>query len=489
MKKNKAITLILAAMLTGSVLTAWAQDVTVLHMKDGTTRRYSNGNMYTTNMQFWQFTPDTTANATFTTRHANQYETEWNVDEVWQYDGQYNVGIVWMDDFPVQDYARHGLIFGTSPNLTAESCDTMVYVNDDAIQGIWYGTRGMVNKEKYNGSVHYVIIGPSNRTFHYLDGYSYDVTLELNTLYSLNNRIMTPLEPGKTYYYRTFIKAMVEQGGEREDVFLYGSEKNFRVPVVMADFGYYSSYIPTPDACTDFYQKHFPDSVMAPTYTDWESLWTQWRATDAGSKVDLTPDATSQEFEDGTGYRLNRIPDEFYRWVSQREIVIDVPDGLTEVSTYQETGSCDLFPTVSPDTITVDDDSLGIPGGKYIRFTPLRTTVNHSATFSSSEVVPGVRYKLEISFAPETKYMDEENATLPTLVRVMANDMTIFFNGSQTSDVSGTEVTKLVNEDFSTTEMGLDLRIETRVSSLQLKRLQYNRILRIAEIRLTPVKE
>ena len=32
---------------------------------------------------------------------------------------------------------------------------------------------------------------------------------------------MTPLEPGKTYYYRTFIKAMVEQGGEREDVFLY----------------------------------------------------------------------------------------------------------------------------------------------------------------------------------------------------------------------------------------------------------------------------
>lgn len=489
MKKNIAITLILAAMLTGSVLTAWAQDVTVLHMKDGTTRRYENGNMYTTSMKFWQFTPDTTANATFTTRHANQYETEWNVDEVWQYDGQYNVGIVWMDDFPVQDYARHGLIFGTSPNLTAESCDTMVYVNDDAIQGIWYGTRGMVNKEKYNGSVHYVIIGPSNRTFHYLDGYSYDVTLELNTLYSLNNRIMTPLEPGKTYYYRTFIKAMVEQGGEREDVFLYGSEKNFRVPVVMADFGYYSSYIPTPDACTDFYQKHFPDSVMAPTYTDWESLWTQWRATDAGSKVDLTPDATSQEFEDGTGYRLNRIPDEFYRWVSQREIVIDVPDGLTEVSTYQETGSCDLFPTVSPDTITVDDDSLGIPGGKYIRFTPLRTTVNHSATFSSSEVVPGVRYKLEVSFAPETKYLDEENATLPTRVRIRANDNIVSFDGEQGPYISGTEVTKLVNEDFSITKMGLDLRIDTYVSSTQLKRLTHNRIMRIAEIRLTPVTE
>ena len=58
MKKNIAITLILAAMLTGSVLTAWAQDVTVLHMKDGTTRRYSNGNMYTTSMKFWQFTPE-----------------------------------------------------------------------------------------------------------------------------------------------------------------------------------------------------------------------------------------------------------------------------------------------------------------------------------------------------------------------------------------------------------------------------------------------
>ena len=177
------------------------------------------------------------------------------------------------------------------------------------------------------------------------------------------------------------------------------------------------------------------------------------------------------------------MPGKFYTWLTKQKMVIDAFDGLKEVSTYRDENYY-YQPTVSPDQITVDDAAWGIHGGRYVRFTPLRTTTNNSATYSCAKVVPGVRYRLLIIFAPETVYDDEE-AKLPTLVRVTAN-------GSIQADrqeVSATEVTTLDLPDFSTKVMGLDLKIETCVTSAQIRNKKYNRILRIAQIRLTPIEE
>ncbi len=51
---NKQRNILLAAtMLMSGMLTVTAQNVTTLHMKDGTTRQYPNGWTNTTAISFW----------------------------------------------------------------------------------------------------------------------------------------------------------------------------------------------------------------------------------------------------------------------------------------------------------------------------------------------------------------------------------------------------------------------------------------------------
>ena len=478
MKKFITKTLILAAAMACLAQVAKAQDVTVLHMKDGTTHRFANGIFNSTNISFWSYVPDSTVSS-YTTRHNDGYTVDWNADAVWHVNGQYSIGVCWVDDYPTSYYytCRHGLLFGSTPNLTADHCDSLKYYESDYDASMYTNGRN-VDLEH----VHYMIIGQDKLSTRFIENTAYGMVLYLRNV--KDNRINAPLEIGKTYYYRTFIEPFVLKDGKRQSEFLYGPEKSIRIPRVMADFGYSANKeAATDEACAAFTAKHINDSLTVLTWDDLKPLWTEWRATDEGSKVDLTADTTTEQFEDGTGYRLNRLPDEFWAWLKRQEIVIDAFDDLKKVSTTIN-ASGEIMSTVSTDRISNDDAAWGIPGGKYIRFTPLLTTVNHSAMYNSMRVVPGVHYRLQINFAPETQYDDEESM-LPTRVRVEANGTTLLNN----QDVSATSVTTLEVPDFCTTVMGLDLLIATRVTSSQVRNKLYNRILRIAEIRLTPLAD
>ena len=135
------------------------------------------------------------------------------------------------------------------------------------------------------------------------------------------------------------------------------------------------------------------------------------------------------------------------------------------------------------------DPKWGVPDNKYALFTPITNAVNPYVVYRSNEVIPGVHYKLELNFAPETRFENTDstaNYFLPTLVRVIdVNNKNAVLVKSQ--EIPATQLTSLVIDDFSTTNMECDLKIETRVSSTQLNKNQYNRIMRIAKMRLTPV--
>jgi len=485
MMKTRTILLIIAIM--GCFASAAAQDVTTLHMKDGTTKRYTNGAKGATSIQFFDYVPAKTYAPDYTSKHENNYVAEWNVNQVCQIGGEYVVGLFWEDNLPSNFKAISGVLFGTAPGLTLDNCQEKMYATDARVQyRSSYGDLSYV----INEHTHYMWIGSKiNRSMCMnIDGknfISYD---------TIANFIRTPLEVDHTYYYRTFSEGKALVGGEEQTVVFYGEERSFRVPRIMADFAYYPYPRATDKALAAFAAAHLPDTIAVPTWKQWEPLWNLWRATDEGKNYDLSADITTEKFDDGTGYRLNRIPDEFYTWIANREIVIDPFDVLEIPRVYDSTVKDSVY-TMTLSYIENVDEKWGIPGGKYIRFEPLITTMNQSITYRSKEVVPGVRYKLQMNLAPETGE-ESEVYMLPTKLRVYS----ISGDKSDEIDLPGkeakggvtiptTETTTIEMDNFSTTAVGLDLRYQTAVSNAEIRRGQFNRVMRIAEMRLTPMPD
>lgn len=484
MMKTRTILLIIAIM--GCFASAAAQDVTILHMKDGTTKRYTNGAKGATSIQFFDYAPAKTYAPDYTSKHENDYVAEWNVNQVYQIDGEYVVGLFWEDNLPSNFKAISGVLFGTAPGLTLDNCQEKMYATDAYVQYRYSGYLSVVTDEH----THYMWIGnkikkPMLMSIDEQRFESYD---------TIANFIRTPLEVDHTYYYRTFSEGKALVDGEEQTVVFYGEERSFRVPRIMADFAYYPYPRATDEALAAFAAAHLPDTIAVPTWKQWEPLWNLWRATDEGKNYDLSADITTEEFDDGTGYRLNRIPDEFYTWIANREIVID-PFNVAEIPRAYDENVKDSVYTMILSYIENVDEKWGVPGGKYVRFEPLITTMNQSVTYRSREVVPGVRYKLQMNLAPET---GEESAVykLPTKLRVYS----ISGDKSDEIDLPGkeakggvtiptTETTTIEMVNFSTTAVGLDLRYQTAVTNVEIRKKLFNRILRIAEMRLTPMTD
>ena len=451
---------VLVAVLVCCIMSALAQDVTILHMKDGTTRRYPNGVANTTNMAFYEYNRHQVT-ASQTEISSNGHVFPLDVNQFWEIEGQYVVGNYWQDDIPDNFQAVRGVCFGKAPGLTVDNCLGKTYVQP----------------YEYGSNFYYVVIGeplPFDLTFN-------DASILIRD--STMNRIIVPLEMGVNYYYRLFAECQVQEGGQQKTAVFYGDEKNFRIPRLMAAYDYYLTPRGSREALAAF-AAHFPADVTPPTWEDLDSLWNVWRATDQGKSIDISADISSATFDDGTGYRLNRIPDEFYTWLAHREIVIDPYDGIVALSKIHDPFSMEAYDsieTISP-VIVYPDASWNVPGGKYVRFEQYFTTVNHYVVYRCNEMVPGVQYKLFINYAPET----EGGPMLGTEVRT-----TLSPNGTEpiyikNQEVSGTEVTSY-EYDVRSLAMGMDYKIETRVGSADLRNNRKTRIMRIAEMKLVPV--
>jgi len=490
----------LTAALLGCFVGAAAQDVTILHMKDGTTKRYTNGVKWKTSMGFYEYTPVNTKTFNSSTTHDNGYVYDWGVTQVQKVDGEYMVGLFWQDFMPDNFHARHGVCFGTKPGLTVDDCLAKEYATDEVVVKRDNSSINFVNV--FGGHSYYMWIGARKSTnLEMFIGYG-DNPMKLVTVDTLVNYITIPLEIGKTYYYRTFAEGTVLEAGLEKTVVFYDDERSFQVPRVMGDFGYYPYLRATEEALTAFANAHL-DSLATLTWQQLEPLWNKWRATDEGKNYDLSADITSEKFDDGTGYRLNRIPDEFYIWAANREIVIDAFDGLAEVSKYYDKNTKDSVSTALEYRVTNVDPKWGVPGGKYILFKPTNTIFRPQITYRSDEVMAGVKYKIQFNFAPETDEFATDMDLRPTKVRIGVKapsgnkfQSLNYPDGRRNIEVSATEVTTYEIQDFVMPAMGLDLQYENNVSISETKldgnnpdKVVYNRILRIAEVRLIPMKD
>lgn len=467
---------------------ATAQDVTILHMKDGTQRRFVNGLKNTTEVSFYEF--DAAKQNTYikggTTSHENGFSHAWDVTQAWHENGQYAVAIVWVDDIPQNFQACRGVCLSSEPNVSVDHCDTLKYYNTFNPMKI----RAQGGLEIDPDHLHFMIIGKDFNP-DIIEVENGNESFYLYRLFAVNverNHLNVVLQPGNTYYYRTFAEVQVEEGGQTKTTYLYGSEKSFRVPRVMGDAAYFPYPQGTEDAVAAF-AAHFPDSVTAPKWKEMETLWDKWRATPEGAAVDLTPYITTETFEDGTGYRLNYIPDEFYDWMTKHEVVIDAFDGLAEAEHVLENTNLVEAPDLMIDSVTNVDDSWNVVGGKYIRFSPAMSTLNIRAVYRGSEVMPGIRYKLLVNFAPETVTEKTDSTEVFFLsTKVDVADVKAKKTLVTKHEVPVTEASTLVIDGFCTTAPALDLKIETNVTNLERRRNLFNRIMRIAEIRLIPIR-
>ena len=159
---------------------------------------------------------------------------------------------------------------------------------------------------------------------------------------------------------------------------------------------------------------------------------------------------------------------------SNKEIIIDVTNiAESENATYN---------------IKSIDKSWNVPGKYYIHVKPSNATSNPMITYRCSEVVPGVKYKLIITFVPDTG--DEWR---PSRISVGTMPMGVPYNSSDyhelfhSLDLPATEVTTIEADDVLSTSMGLDLRIKT--SLIVRQNATHCREIRIADIRLVPVNK
>ncbi len=162
-------------------------------------------------------------------------------------------------------------------------------------------------------------------------------------------------------------------------------------------------------------------------------------------------------------------------------IVIDPIDGLSSVSFSGDE------PSVTYQRVSDVDAQWGIPNNNYVCFEPTSTTINVYALFHSDKVEPGMRYKVQVVFAPETR---EGKGLLPCKVNIDVQDGSNNSIKSLTADfpASATEVTTFEADTVEMSQKDFYLKIETSTSNSEIRGKKFNRVFRIAEIRLIPLE-
>ena len=162
-------------------------------------------------------------------------------------------------------------------------------------------------------------------------------------------------------------------------------------------------------------------------------------------------------------------------------IVIDPIDGLSSVSFSGDE------PSVTYQRVSDVDAQWGIPNNNYVCFEPTSSTISVYALFHSDKVEPGMRYKVQVVFAPETR---EGKGLLPCKVNIDVQDGSNNSIKSLTAGfpASATEVTTFEADTVEMSQKDFYLKIETSTSNSEIRGKKFNRVFRIAEIRLIPLE-
>ena len=415
---------------------ATAQDMTTIHMKDGSSMSFENGRHNVTNIRLWRNTGEMTISSVY-----NNYIQMENVDGDYCALLSFNKGYT-----SPTDNSTLTICVGTTDNLTLESCDFEVPATDLDIDDRLYFQLGAA--DALNKSSWYI-----------------------NSKYKPLPVVDYPLKKGQTYYWRPVMRVPYMQGGQSKEAIVYDKQAySFRIPLLMAESGLLpleqcgkDVVYPDTAAWSAFYKQYFPD-VATDKLTSLGKLWTLWIA-DHQSEVTISQDLT---FDDGVLHLVSAVPDVFYQWIATRDVVINDTTQIID------------FARCTWKVINNVDEKWQVPGNSYIKFTSSTATVNPTFTLDASEVVPGMPYMLEIVFAPDTS---EEN-TKPTKLQIKGNynDGTTGTLGESNYEIAATELSRLALPDPVTNLVSL--KIQTNI--LVNQNSKYQRVIRLAEVRLKP---
>lgn len=450
-----------------------SDNLVVLYIKDGTTKQFEeygatmstdgrNCSMFFGNMQNLCY-------ITKVPKYGMTWE-EWNENVYYSNheDNNYYVALAWWVPEMRVCPQRHGVCLGGKPGLTLEECDNVVEFDEE---------------HKINETP-YILVG-SEKAFYYDKVHDmYDLG-RLGNIDQLYNWLNLPLECGQTYYYRPFAVYSYESGGQEKEYICYGSEESFRIPKLKADFGYGTEPIVPDEVWKSFMGSHFDEKDNCKE--NWEllsKLFDEWLDY---SQTDWTPYSLDVEFDDGIGYQIKQIPDEFYTWLMKREIVI-----RPTIASYRDQVMSDgeVIPLVVK-RVTGVSEEWQIPNNEYLVVESSAPTINCEIQFTNLGIMPNVHYKVTIVFAPETREeMKDTHYMLPTQVRIGTPYQQFEFNGSNDVVIPATEVTTLVYNDYVSPSFDANntLNIKTHVSATQLRTNTYSRIMHIGQIKLTPIE-
>lgn len=347
-----------------------------------------------------------------------------------------------------------GILYATTPNVTIETGELLQPIKGQSLT-IENFERGTID----------VQFGEFNSS---LDNLFFSVDLEFET----------------TYYFRTFVRRPSNSDIYEEEYFYSKEQSVYTDKPTMLYYG--ATIDPAPYAQTGY---------VMPSDSAWISLAERYpyiavRGTCADLIKEhwneyLTPEriaalkpqcATTYECSDGRLYILNSIGDDFAQYA------INLYDDEFTTSGYTED-----YSQITTDTLIECEASWNVPNNRYWEYKSIRVTGNPDPTIKLSKpLMANYNYTIEIMFAPDITQTDtlpskfnltfeytSENGKLKRMI--LGKDL-------QTNDQLGTVFT------FDSLSVGgfgeASLAIKGHVTS---RETQYSRILRIAQIKVTPL--
>lgn len=478
-----------------------AQDVYIIHYKDGSTQRIPHG-IYPGNLSFWG---DDAEEQGLETLRNQEGQTGYDrgLSQVTDYakddalPTHYSIFIALKSDVPTTFPLE--LCLGRQAGVTLEQCDTVLtfQLPDNSLSKRWN---------------HILAFGDFAQapTLHGTETPWHGPAL--NQWLSELRYHRLPLVHGQTYYYRTFAHIPVLQSdGHCNITVAYGPELSFRIPDLAEESGTVPPEVvrneqdlPSMEAWQQFLDSNFPGHAGLTSQRGLCELWAEWLQTDEGRSATSDLPCTIHDYDNAKVTFYSTIPTEFAVWMRQHEIIWSEPEDF-QVQTVNVTTS-DGYKS-SPITVIEKVDDVNSywdnPVGSYLRFLPAtpenfyQTTVAAKAFVPLHKVVPGVSYHLSITFAPETDTLNYQALPTPMSIAHWSQDYgyafeqdvpekTSLYSNTGSDAISATDPTTLTFDLAPNALLGRILHVGSNVTPVGIRLRNQSGVFRIAEVRLTP---
>jgi hypothetical protein len=497
-----------------SCLHVQAQDAYVVHYKDGSTLRVPHG-IHTGSISLWNLDTGGQTGRDFKTYssaemsakmgyafHGNAtLQEDDEVTAVWKDQegkGIYTVLLILPVSTPTS--LPYHLCIGTAPGQDIEHTDTLLTLEKPT--------------RRRSDTQYCISVGLGERTvsdYSNSSGSFGGMSFEIGNF--SNNNFRLPLLHGQTYYYRLVasIPAM-RPDGQCDTVTVYGPELSFRIPDLAGESGEMPSELvraelslPSKEAWHQFLEDHFGGSERA-SHRGLSELWLEWLQTDDGRAAASALPATVHDYDDARVTFYETVPADFASWIRRHEMAWSRPEDF-RVPTVAVAAAAGIVnsPITTVEQVDDSNSTWRNPVGSYLRFSPTTPEgysqqVIAAGTFVPVEqVVPGVSYRLAITFAPETdtehypdlptpiciEHWSQDHGYVPTL---SAADKTQLYASSKDEGlIPATEPTTLTFDLAPDALLGRILYVRSNVTRSGIRHGDHSGIFRLAEMRLTPL--